>query len=58
MVYYPRSMHELPVYARPGLAFPVSEAASREVLSLPIWPRIEPRVQERVASGVREALRG
>ena len=56
MVYYPRCMHELPVYARPGLAFPRAEAASREVLSLPIWPRIDGSVQERVAAAVRAAL--
>ena len=58
MVYYPKSMHELPIYARPGLSFPASESASREVLSLPIWPRIPAPVQERVASAVREALQG
>ena len=56
MVYYPKSMHELPVYARPGLSFPHSEVASREVLSLPMWPRIEPEVQARVASAVRAAM--
>ena len=58
MVYYPKSMHELPIYERPGLSFPEAEAAGREVLSLPIWPRIEPAVQERVAAAVRDALAG
>ena len=53
MVYYPKSMHELPVYARPGLSFPNAERASREVLSLPLWPRISREVQERVAAAVR-----
>lgn len=56
MVYYPRCMHELPVYARPELAFPVAEAASREVLSLPMWPRIAAKVQERVASSIRSSI--
>lgn len=56
MVYYPKSMHELPVYARPGLAFPAAEGASREVLSLPIWPRISADVQARVAGAVRSFL--
>lgn len=56
MVYYPKCMHELPVYARPGLAFPVSEGASREVLSLPMWPRITRDVQERVASTIRSSI--
>jgi dTDP-4-amino-4,6-dideoxygalactose transaminase len=56
MVYYPKAVHQLPVYARPGLAFPEAEAASREVLSLPIWPRIPVAVQERVAAAVRVGL--
>jgi len=52
MVYYPKAVHQLPVYARGGLNFPEAEAASREVLSLPIWPLIPAAVQERVAAAL------
>jgi dTDP-4-amino-4,6-dideoxygalactose transaminase len=56
MVYYPKAVHQLPVYAGRGDCFPEAEAASREVLSLPMWPRITPAVQDRVASALRAAL--
>jgi len=52
MVYYPRAVHELPVYAGGRRSLPEAEAAAREVLSLPIWPRIEPAQQERVAAAI------
>ena len=55
MVYYPKPAHQLPVYQGSG-AFPAAEAASQEVLSLPIWPRMERSLQERVAEGLRAAL--
>jgi dTDP-4-amino-4,6-dideoxygalactose transaminase len=53
MVYYPTAVHELPVYAGTHGRFPGSEAASREVLSLPMWPRIPVGAQERVAATLR-----
>jgi dTDP-4-amino-4,6-dideoxygalactose transaminase len=56
MVYYPKCMHELPVYARAVGSFPSAEAACREVLSLPMWPRIERDVQGRVATAIRDAI--
>jgi dTDP-4-amino-4,6-dideoxygalactose transaminase len=56
MVYYPKAVHQLPIYARPGLVFPEAEAASREVLSLPIWPRITESQQARVATAIRKLL--
>jgi dTDP-4-amino-4,6-dideoxygalactose transaminase len=44
MVHYPRPPHLHPAYAdlgyRPG-DFPEAERASREVLSLPIWPEMD-----------------
>jgi dTDP-4-amino-4,6-dideoxygalactose transaminase len=52
MVYYPKCVHELPVVPSGG-KFPEAEAAAREVLSLPMWPRIEAAQQERVASALR-----
>ncbi|WP_243337743.1 DegT/DnrJ/EryC1/StrS family aminotransferase [Anaeromyxobacter soli] len=54
MVYYPKAAHRLPVYEGFG-EFPQADAASGEVLSLPMWPRIPVAVQERVARALREA---
>ena len=53
MVYYPKALHELPVYAGRFGRFPEAEAATREVLSLPFWPRIPAATQERVAAAIR-----
>lgn len=59
MVYYPRALHQLPMYQGRRWALPEAEAACREVLSLPIWPRIGAETQERVAVAVRTfAARG
>jgi UDP-N-acetyl-3-dehydro-alpha-D-glucosamine 3-aminotranferase len=60
MVYYPVPLHLQPVYAalggKPG-DFRVSERASREVLSLPLYPELTPAQIDRVAEEVRNALR-
>jgi len=56
MVYYPKALHELPVYAGTKQGFPEAERAAREVLSLPLWPRIAPETQARVAEAIRAAM--
>lgn len=59
-VYYPVPLHLQPLYAslggKPG-DLRVSERASREVLSIPIYPEMTRAQVERVAAAVREALR-
>jgi UDP-2-acetamido-2-deoxy-ribo-hexuluronate aminotransferase len=58
-VYYPRCFHEQPVFASLGYQwgdFPVSERASREVLSLPMHPFLQPAEQDAVLAALREAL--
>jgi UDP-2-acetamido-2-deoxy-ribo-hexuluronate aminotransferase len=50
-VYYPKCLHEQPVFAKCGAAwgdFPIAEKASREVLSLPMHPFLTEADQERV----------
>jgi len=55
MVYYPKACHQLPAYADSG-SYAAAESAAREVLSLPIWPRIPAAAQEHVACALRIAL--
>jgi dTDP-4-amino-4,6-dideoxygalactose transaminase len=59
-VYYPVPLHLQPLYAslggKPG-DLRISERASREVLSIPIYPEMTRAQVERVAAAVREAIR-
>lgn len=59
MVYYPVPLHLQPLYAllggKPG-DLRVSERASREVLSIPLYPEMTSEQVERVAQEVRKAL--
>jgi UDP-N-acetyl-3-dehydro-alpha-D-glucosamine 3-aminotranferase len=59
MVYYPVPLHLQPMYAllggKPG-DFRVSERASRQVLSLPLYPEMTRGQIERVAREVRAAV--
>ncbi|MFF2484025.1 DegT/DnrJ/EryC1/StrS family aminotransferase [Paenibacillus sp. NPDC058071] len=57
MVYYPVPVHKLPIYESMNAAMPVSEQLAGEVLSLPIWPQIEPSVQQFIVQKIIEALR-
>jgi dTDP-4-amino-4,6-dideoxygalactose transaminase len=59
MVYYPLSLHLQPIYQHLGLAigqFPVAERASREVLSLSMFPEITLEQQERVVYTLKDCL--
>jgi len=56
MVYYPRSLHQQPVYALPDrLPLPESERASREVLSLPMFPELTEAEQERIIDALKDS---
>lgn len=57
-LHYPTPVHLQPAYARLGYqagAFPVSERAATEVLSLPMFPELTGEQIEAVASTVRRA---
>lgn len=59
VVYYPQTLPQAPAFAgRYGKAdpLPVAERACREVLSLPIHPRLTEGEQERIAMTLRFAL--
>jgi len=58
-VYYPKCLHEQPVFASLGYKygrFPEAERASREVLSLPMHPFLTEADQDRVVEALRRAL--
>ena len=58
-VYYPKCLHEQPVFASLGYQwgdFPESERASRAVISLPMHPFLAEADQARVVAAVRRAL--
>jgi len=58
-VYYPKCLHEQPVFSRLGYKpgdFPESERAAREVLSLPMHPFLTEEEQDRVILGLQAAL--
>ena len=58
MVYYPTPLHLQPVHANLGLglgSFPHAERAAAEVLSLPIYPELDVRDQERVIAAIAMA---
>lgn len=58
VVYYPRALHQQPLYQRLGMggSFPVAEHAAREVLSLPVHPALSPDDLERIAAAVNETI--
>ena len=57
-VYYPIPLHRQPVYAKDygALSLPQSEAAAREVLSLPIYPQLTDAQLRHVAGTLRACL--
>jgi UDP-2-acetamido-2-deoxy-ribo-hexuluronate aminotransferase len=56
-VYYPKCLHEQPVFADCGFKtgdFPESERASREVLSLPMHPFLAELDQDKIIQAVKK----
>jgi dTDP-4-amino-4,6-dideoxygalactose transaminase len=59
-VYYPKALHLQPCFAALGYgegAFPESERACREVLSLPVYPELSREQQDVVVETIREFYR-
>jgi UDP-2-acetamido-2-deoxy-ribo-hexuluronate aminotransferase len=56
-VHYPAPLHRQPAYARYGVEgrFPVSEAVADQVISLPMYPDLQPDMQDRVVSAIGRA---
>lgn len=58
-VYYPKCLHEQPVFASLGYEygrFPSSERASKEVISLPMHPFLTEAEQDKVVAAVKSAV--
>lgn len=58
-VHYPIPAHRQPAFARPGpsLNLPVTDRASQEVLSLPMYPELTNAEVDEVIEAVRDAVR-
>ncbi len=56
MVYYPVSVHRLPLYEGLGYRLPHAQRAEGEVLSLPIWPSLSPEVQGTVVDRLSQCV--
>ena len=60
-VYYPKCLHEQPVFASAAHTwgdFPMAEKASREVLSLPMHPFLSEADQDQIVEAVRQWMEG
>ena len=60
-VYYPLALHLQPCFAHLGYregSFPESEAATREVLAIPVYPELTGAQQERVVDAVLKFFGG
>lgn len=55
-IHYPHPVHRTGAFSFLGGSFPNAEAAGPELLSLPIYPQITARQQERVAAELAAAL--
>jgi dTDP-3-amino-2,3,6-trideoxy-4-keto-D-glucose/dTDP-3-amino-3,4,6-trideoxy-alpha-D-glucose/dTDP-2,6-dideoxy-D-kanosamine transaminase len=59
-IHYPWPIHLMPAYARFGGgegSLPVTEAAAREILSLPLYPSLTDAEQDQICEAVREFSR-
>ena len=54
-VYYPTPIHRLPAYDL-DLDLPVTAAAAREVVSLPVHPALTPAQRKRMVTALAQAL--
>ncbi|MCB1136164.1 MAG: DegT/DnrJ/EryC1/StrS family aminotransferase, partial [Chlamydiia bacterium] len=58
-LYYPKCLHEQPVFAHLGYSigsFPEAEKAASEVISLPMHPFLSVEDQDRIVDAVQQAL--
>jgi dTDP-4-amino-4,6-dideoxygalactose transaminase len=56
MIYYPIPQDQLPVYKGQYEVCQVSDLATQEVLSLPIWPELGEKVIDQVVGILKEGI--
>jgi len=56
-IYYPEPLHLQPAFSHLGSKLPQSEAASLEVLALPVYPELTEAQQNSVVAGIAEFYR-
>ncbi len=56
MIYYPIPCHKLPVYDSIQAEVPKTDMATKQVISLPIWPNMPIEKQNKVIDAVKEIL--
>lgn len=54
-IHYPVPLHQQPCFGECNVSLPVTEAACKRILSLPLFPGMTGHEQERVVNAVREA---
>ena len=57
MIYYPSPQDKLPVYEGMFGEFPISNKLSEQVVSLPIWPELDPETQSRICGILAACLK-
>lgn len=55
-IHYPYGMHEQPVYKHMNVKLPVTEAVSRQVVSLPLYPGMPEKDIQTVIQAVKESV--
>lgn len=61
VIYYPIPLHLQEAFAYLGYKegdFPVSESAAKEVMSIPIYPELEPEIAEYIARTILKTVKG
>lgn len=58
-VHYPIPLHQQPAYREYGVEarLPVSEEVAAQVISLPMYPDLEARIQDQIAAAVLDSIR-
>ena len=57
VIYYPVPLHQMPLFESKSGELPETDRAARQVLSLPIWPELEPDRVQRICELIDAIMR-